>query len=132
MLEFSCRGSIYTYQKRLNCACITKIFLNLCGCFILHYIVIFSKTCVKRPLSIRLKIGFQDHLSLYAGQKYCIMLHSAILLTFIKLPFVIKIFFIYFRHILGSYRMGIFLGVAKIYNIFGGMPGIPDLFGGKL
>ena len=33
--------------------------------------------------------------SLNAGQKYCRMLkgeHSAILLTFIKLPFVIKIF----------------------------------------
>ena len=41
------------------------------------------------------KIGFQDQLSLNAGQKYCRMLqgeHSAILSTFIKLPFVIKIF----------------------------------------
>ena len=37
----------------------------------------------------------EDQLSLNAGQKYCRMLqgeHSAILLTFIKLPFVIKIF----------------------------------------
>ena len=43
----------------------------------------------------RPKIGFQDRLSLNAGQKYCRMLqgeHSAILLTFIKLPFVIKLF----------------------------------------
>ena len=41
------------------------------------------------------KIVFQDPLSLNAGQKYCRMLqgeHSAILSTFIKLPFVIKIF----------------------------------------
>ena len=41
------------------------------------------------------KNGFQDQLSLNAGQKYCRMLpleHSEILLTFIKLPFVIKIF----------------------------------------
>ena len=41
------------------------------------------------------KIGFQDHLSLNAGQKYCRMLrgeHSATLLTFIKLPFLIKVF----------------------------------------
>ena len=30
-----------------------------------------SKTCVKRPLSKRPKIGFQDRLSLNAGQKYC-------------------------------------------------------------
>ena len=40
-------------------------------------------------------IGFQDQLSLNAGQKYCWMLqeeHSAILSTFSKLPFVIKIF----------------------------------------
>ena len=41
------------------------------------------------------KIRFQDRLSLNAGKKYCRMLqweHSAILLTFIKLPFVIKTF----------------------------------------
>ena len=55
----------------------------------------YSKTCVKRPLSKRPKIGFQDNLSLNAGQKCCRMLqweHSAIVLTFIKLPFVIKTF----------------------------------------
>ena len=57
----------------------------------------YSKTCLKRPLSKRPKIGFQDQLPLNAGQKYCRMLpleHSAILSTFIKLhvPFVIKIF----------------------------------------
>ena len=43
----------------------------------------------------RPKIGFQDRLPLNAGQKYCRMLqaeHSAILSTFIKLLFVIKIF----------------------------------------
>ena len=43
---------------------------------------LYSKTCVKLSLSKRLKIGFQDRLSL----------NSAILSTFIKLPFVIKIF----------------------------------------
>ena len=56
---------------------------------------IYSKTCVKRPLTKRLKIWFQDQLSLNPGQKYCRMLHgehSAILWTFIKLPIVIKIF----------------------------------------
>ena len=43
----------------------------------------------------RPKIIFQDRLSLNAGQKYCRMLqreHSATRLTFIELPFVIKIF----------------------------------------
>ena len=46
-------------------------------------------------LSKRTKIGFKDRLSLNAGQKFCRMLqreHSAILSSFIKLPFVIKIF----------------------------------------
>ena len=55
----------------------------------------YSETCVKRPLSKRPKIGFQYQLSLNAGQKYFRVLqgeHSAILSTFIKLPFVIKIF----------------------------------------
>ena len=55
----------------------------------------YSKTCLKRPLKKKTKIGFQDRLSLNAGQKYCRMLpleHSAILLTFIKLPFAFKIF----------------------------------------
>ena len=54
----------------------------------------YSKSCVKRPLSKRPKNGFQYQLSLSAGQKYCRMLqgeHSGILLIFIKQPFVIKI-----------------------------------------
>ena len=54
----------------------------------------YSKTCPKWPLE-KTKIGFQDQLSLNAGQKYCRMLqreHSATLSTCIKLPFVIKIF----------------------------------------
>ena len=38
-----------------------------------------SKTCVKRPLSKRPKIGFQDQLSLNAGQKYCRMLQESFL-----------------------------------------------------
>ena len=55
----------------------------------------YSKTGVKQPLSKRQKIGFQDQLSLHAGQKYCRMLqgkHSAILSAFIKLPFTNKLF----------------------------------------
>ena len=64
-------------------------------CLSLWLNYVYSKTCLKRPLAKRTKIGFQDQLSLNVGQKYCRMLqgeHSAILLTFIKLPFVIKIF----------------------------------------
>ena len=57
--------------------------------------MLYSKTCLKRPLKKKTKIGSQYQLSLTVGQKYCRMLkgeHSAILLTFIKLPSVIKIF----------------------------------------
>ena len=58
---------------------------------------VYSKAYVKRPLSKRPKPGFQDRLLLNAGQKYCRMLpleHSAILLTFIKLP--LDLCFVYF------------------------------------
>ena len=54
-----------------------------------------SKSYVKPPLSKRPQVGFQYQLLLNAGQKYCRILqgkHSAILSTFIKLPFVIMIF----------------------------------------
>ena len=47
----------------------------------------YSKTCVKRPLSKRPKIVFQDLM-----QVKSIAEDSAILSAFIKLPFVIKIF----------------------------------------
>ena len=63
--------------------------------FVIIFFREYSKTCVKGPLSERPQIGFQDQYMLNAGLKYCRMLqeeHSAILLTFIKLPFVIKIF----------------------------------------
>ena len=56
--------------------------------------IMYSKTCVKRSLSKRPKYGFKQQLLPNAGQKYCRMLqgeHSAILLTFITLPFVIEI-----------------------------------------
>ena len=43
---------------------------------------IYSKTCVKQPLSKWQKIGFQDQLSLNAGQKYCRMLQGEILQYF--------------------------------------------------
>ena len=85
----------FNYHKVMANICIeSKTCLQLViGGFLPNGV--YSKTCVKQPLSKRPKISFQDQLSLNAGQKYCRMLqweHSAILLTFIKLPFVIKIF----------------------------------------
>ena len=42
----------------------------------------YSKTCLKRPLRKKTKIGFQDRLSLNAGPKYCRMLQESILQNF--------------------------------------------------
>ena len=75
----------------------------------------YSKSCVKRPLSKWPKIGFQDQLLLNAGQKYCRILqgeHSAILLTFIKLAFVIKIF------VLSIFEWLFYTGVTVKGNIY--------------
>ena len=55
----------------------------------------YSKTGLKQPFKKKTKISFQDRFSLNVGRKYCRMLqggYSAIPLTFLKLPFVIKIF----------------------------------------
>ena len=56
---------------------------------------VYSKPCLKRSLKKKTKIDFQGRLSLKAGQKCSRLLQgeqSAILSTFIKLPFVINIF----------------------------------------
>ena len=55
-----------------------------------------SKTCVKRPLSKRKKIGFKTNYHLM--QVKSITECSAMLLNYIKLPFVIKtLCFVYFE-----------------------------------
>ena len=82
------------FRKENRCPTIQAVFgLNL----------IYSKTCVNRPLSKRPKIGFQDQLSFNAGQKYCRMLqgeHSAKLLTFINLTFGLNnISFLHFKNL---------------------------------
>ena len=67
---------------------------------------------------IRPKKGFQDQLLFNAGQKYCRMLQgeqSAILSTFIKLPFVIKIF------VLSIFEWPLKTGLTVVYvkaNLF--------------
>ena len=96
-----------------------KLSLTLTGLttyklFCKQYETRYSKTCVKRPISQRQKIGFQDKLSLNAGQKYCRMLrNSAILSTFIKQPFLIKIF------VLSIFEWPFYTGfTVHVYTIF--------------
>ena len=61
-------------------------------CFITVIAFDVQKNLCEKGHPKRQKIGFQYQLSLKVGQKYCRMLHSAILPTFIKLSFLIKIF----------------------------------------
>ena len=75
----------------------------------LGILFIYSKTCVKWPLSKRMKFCFQDQLLVNAGHKYCRMLqgeHSAILTTFIKLPL---------RHLFCLFLSGPFTQVILYY-----------------
>ena len=64
-------------------------FVMICVCVYteLYFFYIQMYTYTVKPLKTRPKIGFQDRLSLAAGQKYCRMLQrdqSAILSTYIK------------------------------------------------
>ena len=60
--------------------------------------ILYSKTCLKQPLKRTPKIVFQYRLSLNEGQSVAECYeHSAIGLTFIKLPLSIKtLVFVYF------------------------------------
>ena len=56
-----------------------------CGIYLViltYFLTYYSKTCLKRPLEKKTKIGFQDRLSLNAGQTYCRMLQESILQYF--------------------------------------------------
>ena len=83
--------SIYTPKRQIMRSRNLKEYIYSVLCVLSSLsisIMCYSKTCVNRLLSKRPKIGFQDQLSLNADQGE----HSAILLPFIKLPFVNKIF----------------------------------------
>ena len=67
-----------------------------------HNIHIYSKTCVKRPLKKEKKKIFKPNYLFNAAQKYCRREHSAILLTFIKLP----IKYLSLRHLFCLYLSG--------------------------
>ena len=72
------------------------------------------EACVAKK---RLKICFQYQLSVNAGQKYCRM-HSAILMAFIKLPFVIKIFVLSILEWLFYKGFTVQRGIHYVYDKF--------------
>ena len=89
----------------------------------MHICILTADYTVKPVLSGHSKKEHQ--LSLNAGQKYCRMLqreHSAIISTFIKLPFVIKIFVLSFFEwllktcftVLTTYMYFLFCGVRRL------------------
>ena len=78
-----CQQKQQQQQQQVKTSTATGRIRVFCG-----DLVLYSKTFLKLPLAKRPKIGFQDQISLNAGQKNCRMLqwkHSAILSTFIKL-----------------------------------------------
>ena len=62
--------------------CSLELTKNVLGNRQRESVLTYSKTCVKRPLPKRLKIGIQDQLSLNACQKYYRMLQGAFCNTF--------------------------------------------------
>ena len=71
--------------------------------------ILFKMATLKKT-----KFGFQDQISLNAGQKYCRMLqgeHSAIISTIIKLPFVIKIF------VLSIFEWPLYTGFTVVFKL---------------
>ena len=82
----------------------------------------YSKTCLKRPLIKKTKIGFQDQLLLNAGQKYCRMLqreHSAIRLISLSYPLSLRHLFYIF--VSGRLRQGfLYLKIQQSLYIFTG------------
>ena len=93
-----------------------KASSHLMNCDVINTacIVIYSKTCLKRPLKENTKNWFSIPILLNAGQKYCRMLqleHSAILSTFIKLPFSIKTF------VLSSFKWPLKTGFTVLSQI---------------
>ena len=102
MSRLKCRFTVVEFTKCLSehtvkiLPCLTMPFWQAASVQILelyhilcYCTVSYAKTCVKRPLSKRRKIGFLDQYRLMQVKSKA---ESAILSTFIKLPFVIKIF----------------------------------------
>ena len=88
--------------RKMNCACL------MCR-QLLQSLYNYDTTCLNRPLKKKTQIGFQDRLSHNALVKSIVEWeHSAILSTFIKLPFDIKIF------VLSIFEWLFYTGFTKI------------------
>ena len=114
--NFSLTLSKYCLSKlSANYPELTKFLTGGFVTFTRRYVglIMYRKTCVQRPLLKRPKISFQDRYR----QKYCRMLHgehSAILSTFIKVPFVIKTF------VLSSFtQVLLYSAWFELLNIYG-------------
>ena len=88
----------YLHYNRAMPVCLKKIINYLRADALVLFIeveaLIYSKTCLRRLLKTRQKLGFLYQLSPNAGQRLQ-REHSAILSTFIKLSFVFKTFVLF-------------------------------------
>ena len=115
-----CCISTITGQINHDILCSNETIILSKYCVVCCKILMVCQQCIKYNLCktatlIKTKNAFQDQLSLNAGQKYCRMLqreHSAKLSTFIKLPFVIKIF------VLSIFEWPFYTGLTVIKNVF--------------
>ena len=67
-------SATYSFQK-LEFPLLSTLYPN-------SYLIKYGKTCLKKPLKKKTKVGFQDRFSLNEGQKYCRMLQGSILQYF--------------------------------------------------
>ena len=119
MINMCCISSI-TGQINHDILCSNETIIFSKYCVVCCKIMMVCQQCLqynlcKNATLLKTKNAFQDQLSLNAGQKYCRMLqreHSAILTTFIELPFVIKIF------ILSILECPFYAGLTVIENVF--------------
>ena len=80
---------MWLQKLAIKCATTSHFFRNSFNkfndtCSLCKILFVYSKICLNQSLSKRPKVGFQDQLSLNAGQRYCRMFqgkHSAILST---------------------------------------------------
>ena len=67
---------LYNYRYLINGFHFAPKLVNFKNYYTIIITTMYSKTCLKRPLSKRAKTGFQDQLSPNACQKYCRMLQG--------------------------------------------------------
>ena len=112
-LSFKARTKFADQTRQMHTVFSAFIIVFYCEVSCFSSVLLYSKTCVKRPLSKRMTIGFQDQLSQCRSKvlQNAHGEHSAILLTFIRLPFVIKAF------VLSIFEWPFYTGFTVLFTV---------------